>query len=212
MMRDWSLTVLVDSRQIPVKVIPQFCHAMAEGGCGIIQLRDKFLGTRALVDYGQALRDSTKREGLTLIVNDRVDVALAIAADGVHVGQDDMRVSDVRRIAPYLLVGLSVSSTEEIPRDLKDQPDYFGVGPIYPTASKADAAPAMGVTTLRTVSNTLMRMAPVVAIGGITVQNVGDVWEAGVDGIAVISAILQAENWKTAAIALQKRHHTPREL
>lgn len=209
-MRDWSLTVLVDSRHVPTGVIPQFCHDMAEGGSGIIQLRDKGLGTRELVDYGLALRDYTRREGITLIVNDRVDVALTIAADGVHVGQDDMRVSDVRRIAPELLVGLSISSADEIPSDFNDRPDYFGVGPIYPTASKTDAAPAMGIRTLIELRNTLMSSAPVIAIGGITVENVGDVWSTGVDGVAVISAILQAKNWKAAARALQKAQHIRR--
>jgi len=137
---------------------------------------------------------------MTLIVNDRVDVALAVDADGVHVGQTDMTVADVRRLAPRLSVGLSVSTEDEARR--AEQADYYGVGPVFPTASKSDAASPMGLLGLRRIVDRLRTFGPVIAIGGITQENAPEVWNVGVRGLAVISAILGASDYARASRSL----------
>ncbi|MCY0863313.1 MAG: thiamine phosphate synthase [Sulfobacillus sp.] len=195
---DLRLMVIIDPRQVPVDQLGAFCREVRQGGATVIQLRGKTRSTRELVTYGRALRVETRRHGLSLIVNDRTDVALAIQADGVHVGQDDMPVRDVRRMAPGLTVGLSVSAPEEIPAQPADWPDYFGVGPVYATSSKDDAGDPLGVEGLRSLWQECRRIAPVVAIGGITPTNVGPLWQLPVAGVAVISAVVLAPDKKLA--------------
>lgn len=186
-----KLMVLVDPGFLAEKRLGAFCREIAKGGATVVQLRDKKSGTRTLIRYGRALRGATRREGLELVVNDRVDVALAVQADGIHVGQDDMAVQDVRRLAPRPYVGLSVRDVGEMPQG-PDIPDYFGVGPVFPTGSKPDAGADIGIEGLHEMVQRLRSIAPVVAIGGITGANAEAVWKAGVDGLAVISSVRDA--------------------
>ncbi|MCY0881173.1 MAG: thiamine phosphate synthase, partial [Firmicutes bacterium] len=123
------LHVLMDPGQVRLADIPAFCQAIRQGGASVVQLRGKKSTTRELIIYGQALRQATQACALRLVVNDRVDVALAVSADGVHVGQDDMPVDRVRRLAPHLWVGLSVSTAEELEEARRTRPDYIGLGP-----------------------------------------------------------------------------------
>lgn len=137
-------------------------------------------------------------------MDDRVDVALAVDADGVHVGQDDVEVADVRRIAPGLLVGASAGTLAELEAVVAGAPDYIGVGPVYPTPSKADAGDAMGLSGLRAmIAAVHAHNLPVVAIGGITQRNAAAVWAAGVDGMATISAVMGAPSWLEACRGLR---------
>lgn len=187
-MIDLTLMVLVDPATVPEEMIPDFCDRVRQGGATVIQLRGKNTTTRDLVHYGRKLRIETGQRRLGFIVNDRLDVALAVEADGIHVGQSDMRVRDVRKWAPQRVVGLSIRIEEDIPIE-RDRPDYFGIGPVFATASKIDAGEAIGVEGLARLTRKVRSMALSVAIGGITVENASAVWSAAVDGIAVISAV-----------------------
>jgi thiamine-phosphate pyrophosphorylase len=169
-----------------------------DGGATVIQLRDKAASTRVLVEEGLALRELTRQRGALLIVNDRLDVALAVEADGAHVGQDDMPVELARRLlGPGRILGVSASSRVEAERAIAAGADYLGVGPIYPTRGKADAGPATGVGLLREIA--AFADLPLVAIGGITAANAADVIQAGACGVAVITAVVNAEHIATAA-------------
>jgi thiamine-phosphate pyrophosphorylase len=162
--------------------------ATLRGGATVIQLRDKTASTRQLVTIGEQLRVLTHQYGALLIVNDRVDVALAVEADGAHVGQDDMPADRARALlGDHRLLGVSAATPSEA-KDALAYADYFGVGPIFQTSGKADAGPAIGIeaiTTLRQCVNQLL-----VAIGGLTSERAVAVITAGADGIAIITAIV----------------------
>jgi thiamine-phosphate diphosphorylase len=198
---DLTLQVLVSPEKLTLDQISGFCAAIARGGATVVQLRAKTDPNRAMIRYGQELREATRNEGLGFIVNDRVDVAMAVKADGVHVGQDDMPVPLVRAIAPNLLVGLSVSNLEEAHAARVQNPDYLGVGPIFPTFSKLDASAPTGVDQLAQIC--AMVDIPVVAIGGIGKLNVSQVWGYPIAGIAVISAVMSAEDKENACRSLR---------
>lgn len=208
---DVTLHVLVDPRQVPIEALEPFCRSLRQGGATVVQLRGKVQRGRELVRYGEALRLATRKTGLALIVNDRVDIALAVDADGVHVGQDDLPVPIVRRLAPGLVVGLSVGSAEELRVARRSPPDYIGLGPVYETGSKADAGPALGVAAFTGLCREANMVAPVVAIGGIQADNAGALWAAGARGIAVISAVMGAEDKEAACRALLESRVFPAE-
>ncbi|WP_053958497.1 thiamine phosphate synthase [Sulfobacillus thermosulfidooxidans] len=205
-----QLHVLIDPLQMSLESLPYNIQQMAQGGASVIQLRGKSATTRELLDYGQVVKKLCQQFGLTFIVNDRVDVALALEADGVHVGQDDMPVKIVRKLAPLMHVGLSVSSLEEILGAKNCPPDYFGLGPVFATLSKSDAGKPLGVDQTKQLTQVANEMAPVVAIGGINQNNVDQVWRTGISGVAVISAVIQATDKKQACeqlLAPDKYHN-----
>lgn len=198
-----GLHVLTDPRLSLGRVHPQVARAAIAGGASVIQLREKDASTLRMVEIGQRLRELTREAGVSLIVNDRVDVALAVDADGVHVGQDDMPISLARKLIGERCLGVSARSLEEAVRAEREGADYLGVGPVFPTESKADAAPAMGLEGLRTI---VARVSvPVVAIGGIKLENVDEVMAAGAVGVAVISAVVSAPDVEEAARRLNER-------
>jgi thiamine-phosphate pyrophosphorylase len=172
------------------------------GGADVIQLRDKNCGCHELVFVGRALRALTKRTKTLFIVNDRLDVALACGADGVHLGQDDMRVSVARQIAPHgFIIGVSVGTVEEAVRAEQEGVDYVAVSPVFSTASKDNAGPGHGLDAVRKIRNTVT--IPVIAIGGIGQENAQDVITAGADGVAVISAVVGSRDITRAARELK---------
>lgn len=192
---DLRLHVLVDPQAVSVEAAAAFVQEVAAGGATVVQLRGKQATTRELLALGRALREATRRQGLWLWVNDRLDVALAVAADGVHMGQEDMDLETVRRLAPQLAVGLSVGDQSELNQALQLRPDYIGVGPVYATASKPDAGAPLGVEGFRILAARAHEGGlRVVAIGGIDGDNAGPVWRAGADGIAVIGAVMRAQD------------------
>ena len=139
-----------------------------------------------------------RSSGIPFIVNDRVDIALAAGADGVHLGQSDMAVADARRLlGPEPILGLSITSAADLAASDLNGVDYLGVGPVFPTPTKADAAPAMGLEGLRAIR--AQTTLPIVAIGGLNAGNAGDVTAAGADGVAVVSAICAAPDPEAAA-------------
>lgn len=168
--------------------------AALEGGATIIQLRDKQASTRQLVEEGLALRRLTRERGALLIVNDRIDVALAVNADGVHLGQDDdMPVQLARNIlGPELILGISAGNHAEATAAIAAKADYISVGSIYATRAKADAGAPIGTQFLSELAT--RTNIPLVAIGGITAQNVEPVRQAGAIGVAVITAVVSADN------------------
>jgi len=176
-------------------------QAALEGGATAIQMRIKDAPTREMVEIGKKLRKLTDEYGALFFVDDRVDVALAVNADGVQVGPDDMPVRLVREIAPNLLIGVSVYSLGEAVKAERDGADYLGAGAVFPTKTKADAR-YLGLDGLREVLETVK--IPVVAIGGINHENVREVLRLGVDGIAVISAIVGAPDVKRATLEMRR--------
>ncbi|WP_461865960.1 thiamine phosphate synthase [Thermococcus sp.] len=175
-------------------------EAALKGGATAIQLRLKNASTREMIQIGNKLRKLTAEYGALFFVDDRLDVALAVDADGVQLGPDDMPVSMARELAPNLIIGASVYSFEEALRAEKDGADYLGAGAVFPTVTKKDAR-VLGLDGLRKVVKSVN--IPVVAIGGITHENVRDVLKTGVDGIAVISAVVGAPDVRRASEELK---------
>ena len=165
-------------------------HLLSLGGATLIQLREKRLPALQFYEQARAALAVAKRSGVLLIVNDRVDVALAAGAQGVHLGQDDMPPEAARRLlGDEVVIGYSTHSVEQARHALTLPIDYIAIGPIFETASKSDTSPTLGLDGLRAVRTTVGNV-PLVAIGGISHSNAGAVIEAGADSVAVISAVL----------------------
>lgn len=168
-------------------------HEVAEqslrGGAPMIQLRDKQRDLRYLYDEAVAIRRLCREHGALFIVNDRLDLALAVEADGVHLGQEDLPARLARPLLnPGMLLGVSTHSIEEARTAQAAGADYIGFGPVFPTETKSGTRPLVGLDGIRKVKAAVQ--IPVVAIGGITLEQVSAVMEAGADGVAVISAIV----------------------
>lgn len=171
------------------------------GGIDAVQLREKHTSARDRYELGRELRAMTADAGVDLIVNDRVDIARAIDADGVHLGDDDLPVAVAReQLGPDAVIGRSVSTVEGAKEADDEGADYLGVGAVYGTSSK-DTDSEIGLERVSTIAEAVE--TPFVGIGGITPENAADVIEAGADGVAVISAITAAENPEAATRALR---------
>jgi thiamine-phosphate pyrophosphorylase len=173
-------------------------EAALEAGVDVIQLREKDLSIRELFDMAVWMRELTREYGAGLLINDRLDVALSVGADGVHLGQSSIPASAVRKISGNgFMVGISAHGVEEATRAEKDGADFITLGPIYETPSKLKYGKPLGIDTLKEVKSRVS--TPVLAIGGIKLERVKEVMEAGADGIAVISAILGSDNIEESA-------------
>jgi thiamine-phosphate pyrophosphorylase len=176
--------------------------AAIDGGVTVVQFRSTQAGKRTLYDTAIALRTLTRGRGVALIINDHIDLALAVDADGAHVGQDDLPPAVARRlIGPEKILGVSVSTRQEFAAVDCSGVDYLGVGPIFPTGSKFDAAAPSGLAFLAEIVARSPR--PVVAIGGISLELAPEVYRTGVAGIAVIAALSQASDPAAAARTLR---------
>ncbi len=197
-----ALHVLTDRQWSRGRDMLSVAAAALDGGATVIQLRDKTASTRVLIEEGLVLRALTRERGALFIVNDRVDVALAVEADGAHVGQDDMPVEFARRwLGPERILGVSAATLKEAEEAVAGGADYLGVGPIFPSPGKADAGPATGVHLLTVLARRYT--VPLVAIGGITAENAAGVVRAGASGVAVITAVVSAEDVTAAARQLR---------
>jgi thiamine-phosphate diphosphorylase len=178
--------------------------AALAGGVDVIQLRDKMVETALMVEDGLHLRELTSQAGKPLIVNDRIDVALAIEADGAHVGQTDIPAAMARALlaAPRML-GVSTSEAEMARRAYEDQADYIGFGPLYHTSTKQTVAAPRGLAMLPQVLEAVP--IPVIVLGGISLDNIEDVVAAGADHVAVCSCIVAADDIERAAATLKER-------
>ncbi len=163
-------------------------QAIADAGCTLVQYRNKTGSSREMLSHARELRRMLGRN-VTLIMNDRADLALAADFDGVHVGQDDLSIEAVRRIVgPKLIVGASTHNPEQVRQADAANPDYIAIGPVFETASKANPDPLVGLEGVRVARSLTKR--PLVAIGGITLDSGRSVVEAGADSLALISALL----------------------
>ena len=201
---DLGLYVLTDEGLARGRSTIDVVVAAIRGGADAIQLRAKGLTTRQQVELGRALRALTREAGVLFIVNDRADVAVAVDADGVHVGPDDLPPADARAIVgPDRIVGVSAGTVEEALAARDAGADYLGVGAIYATATKADAGAPVGPGRIAEIKARVG--LPMVGIGGINRYNLGDVIAAGADGVAVIGAVVAADDVEAAARELKAR-------
>jgi thiamine-phosphate pyrophosphorylase len=199
---DLRLYALLDPAVAGGRTLPQLATSLV-GSATIVQLRDKHGSTRDMVATARALKAMLKPAGIPLLINDRVDVALAAEADGVHIGQDDMAAADARRLlGSDAIIGLSIKSLTQAAEASLDLLDYVAVGGVYATTSKDNTAAPIGTGGLRAIAAAIrarkMRY-PLCAIAGITAANAGDVIAAGADGVAVISALSLAADPAAAA-------------
>ncbi len=172
-----------------------------KGGADTIQFRQKVGTTREMIEIVRQLKQLCQDSGVTLVVNDRLDVAIAAEADGVHLGQDDFPIPLARKLlGESRIIGGSAASLEEAQKCLAEGADYIGFGPVYPTESKADADPVTGIKLLKQTVEAIP--LPIIAIGGINIENTPEAIRAGAQGIAVISAVCCQENPEQATQAL----------
>jgi thiamine-phosphate pyrophosphorylase len=188
------------------------CAALARrvalGGATLVQLRDKHSSTREMIARAREIKAALASARVPVLVNDRVDIALAAGAEGVHLGQDDMPIADARRLlGSPAIIGLSVKTMEEAVAAPVELLDYVAIGGVFATASKANPGPPIGTEGLASIVNALRRRAPdvpICAIAGINAGNAAQVIAAGSDGVAVISALAKAPDPEAAARELRR--------
>lgn len=202
------LYLLADTSLVPPDHLPGTVAAAIRGGVSLVQVRAKGLATLAQVALTRALAEVCRPAGVPLVVNDRVDVALAAEASGAHVGhigQEDLLPGDARRLlGPRAILGVSVGSPEEARLAEAAGASYVSAGPMYETTTKADAGPAAGEPLLRAVR--AATGLPLVAIGGVTAERAPALYRAGADGVCVGSAILRSPDPEAAARAFLAAH------
>jgi thiamine-phosphate pyrophosphorylase len=202
-MLDLRLYALVDPERANGLALDDLARRVAEGGATLVQLRDKYGDTRRLVDEARAIKAALRFARVPLLINDRVDVALAVEADGVHVGQDDMAVEDARRLlGRTAIIGLSIKSAAQAEAAPTDLLDYVAIGGVFATTSKDNPDPPVGTAGLRAISAVIRARAPklpICAIAGIDRGNAAEVIATGADGVAVISALSLAPDPAAAA-------------
>ncbi len=187
----WDLHLVTDRDLTCGRDLETVVQAALRGGVTCVQLREKEADTRSFIDLARRIHAYTRAAGVPLIINDRVDVALAIGAEGVHLGQSDMPYPDARRLlGPDRLIGLSVESIDDAVAAEAWDADYLGVSPIYLTPTKTELTEALGLEGLRRIR--AVARHPLVAIGGINIHTAAEVIRAGADGVAVVSAICSA--------------------
>jgi thiamine-phosphate pyrophosphorylase len=187
---DPTLYVVLDRTAARGRDLDDLLAAVVDGGCRMVQLREKEWPSGRLLPVARRLCERCRRAGVTFVVNDRVDLAIAAEADGVHLGQDDLPARVARPLLrPGMLLGVSTHDVEQARAAREDGADYVAVGSMFPTATKAEFQ-LVGPTLLRKLRGEIR--VPLVGIGGITHDNVADVVRAGADGVAVISAVCAA--------------------
>lgn len=208
---DLALYLVTDPELCRAHGVAETVRAAVAGGVTAVQLRDKTSERGDVYETALALKAALDGSGVPLIVNDHVDIAMAVGAEGVHVGQTDMPPEAVRRlVGPDVAIGFSTHNEAEIARLDPDIVDYAGLGPFWPTGTKANASPAL---TPSGRAPALRRLIPVptVAIGGITADRVPDAMASGVEGVAVVSAICGTPDPQGAARALRQAVDRARE-
>ena len=168
----------------------------------MVQLREKEMSDEEMILLARQLHEKLKPTGVPLIINDRVNVAMAVDAEGVHVGQSDMAYKDARRIlGPNKIIGLSCENMQQVVEANDFDVDYIGISPVFSTPTKTDTAAPFGLEGLREARR--ISRHEIVAIGGINVSNIRDIRDAGADSAAVVSAIVESANPMTAASVLK---------
>jgi len=198
-----SVYVLTDRHIAGERSIVDLIEAALRGGATMVQLREKEGSDEEMLATGRKLQQLTHQAGVPLIINDRINVALELDAEGVHVGQSDMTARDVRQlIGAHRILGVSAETVEEALLAEQAGADYLGVGDVYGTSTKLDGTPPIGLTGLAAVVQAVS--IPVVAIGGITLENAAATIQAGAAGVAVISAVVGAADPEATTRLLRK--------
>ena len=199
---DYSVYLVTDRRN---KTDDEFLNIIEEaikGGTTIVQLREKTASTKEFYDLALKVKEITSKYGVPLLINDRIDIALAVDSEGVHIGQDDMPADIAREIiGEDKILGVSASTVEEAKKAEIDSADYIGSGAVFPTATKDDAD-SVSKEELKEIVDSID--IPVVAIGGITVENAHTLKGSGIAGFSVVSAIMSAEDPKEASEKLKE--------
>jgi thiamine-phosphate pyrophosphorylase len=198
-----ALYAILDPEQIGRSSPDSVLRQLIQGGAKLIQLRAKTMSSRDFIELAQKARDLTIRFDCKLIINDRIDIALGSAADGVHLGQKDLPLEVGRKLLGDRLIGISTHSLEQAKEAEANGANYIGFGPIFETATKNTGYAARGLEMLARIRSAVD--LPIVAIGGITEANIQDVWQAGADSAAMISDILKADEVAAKVSAILAR-------
>jgi len=199
---DYSVYLVTDHRKKSDEEILEIIENAIKGGTSLIQIREKTASTKEFYSLSMKIKEITDKYNIPLIINDRIDIALAIDADGVHIGQEDMPAKVARKIiGKNKILGVSAKSVEQAIQAEKDGADYLGCGAIFPTSTKEDAA-NLSKNELKKITNSVN--IPVVAIGGINLENAEELADTGIFGFSVVSAIMNAENPKEVSKKLKE--------
>lgn len=205
---DLRLYALLDPERAGGRALPDLARAVVAGGATLLQLRDKHGTTRRMIETARAIKEAIAASGVPLLVNDRVDVALAAGADGVHVGWDDMTVEEARRLlGPEAIIGLSIKNADHVARAPFLLLNYVCIGGVFATTSKDNPDPPIGTAGLSRLATDIRARAPglpIGAIAGIDAANAESVVQAGAEGVAVISALSLAPDPQAATADLRR--------
>lgn len=198
---DYSMYLVTDRAIMTTATLSEAVEEAVLGGCTMIQLREKAVSTYDYYLLAKEIKAITDKYRVPLIINDRIDVALAVDAAGVHLGQSDMPASIARKIIGNdMILGVSATTKEEAEEAVNDGADYLGIGAIFPTDTKTDAK----IVTMQELKEIRSRISiPIVAIGGINKNNAGQLTETGIDGLAIVSAIIGQPDIRAAATELK---------
>jgi len=200
---DYRLYLVTDRDCLANRDLYESIEQAIRGGVTLIQLREKLVSSREFLDIAFAVKEITSRYQIPLIINDRLDIALAIEADGLHIGQDDLPLTVVRKLfGKDKIIGVSASTLDEAILAEQQGADYLGVGAMYATPTKLDAK-TVSLEQLAVIKRSVS--IPVVAIGGINETNVRDIMATGIEGVSVVSAILAKQDVQKAAKDLLER-------
>jgi thiamine-phosphate pyrophosphorylase len=200
---DYSLYLVTDRSLALGRATLDIVQAAVKGGATVVQLREKDCSTLEFIEQALSIKAFLKSRNIPLIINDRIDIAQAVQADGVHLGQKDMPLEMAKRIlGDAMIIGISAESIEDAVTAERGGADYLGVSPIYATPTKTDTAPALGLEGLREIRKAVK--LPLVGIGGLNRDTAADVIRNGADGVAVVSAIVAADDPAAATRVLKK--------
>jgi len=200
---DYSLYLVTDRGLARGRSTLEIVSAAVHGGATVVQLREKDCSTRDFIEQALTIKAFLKDRGVPLMINDRLDVAQAVKADGVHLGQTDMPLKVAKKIlGDSMIIGISAESQQDAVEAEKGGADYLGVSPIYATPTKSDTALPLGLEGLREIRKAVR--LPLVGIGGLNRDNAAEVIRSGADGVAVVSAIVAADDPQTAADAIKQ--------
>ena len=199
---DYSVYLVTDHRNATDEEFLNIIEEAIKGGTTIVQLREKTASTKDFYQLALKVKEITSRHDVPLLINDRIDIAIAVDSDGVHIGQDDMPAEIARKIiGEDKILGVSASTVAEAKKAEEDGADYIGSGAVFPTSTKDDAD-SVSIEDLKEIVSSID--IPVVAIGGITLENASLLNDTGIAGFSVVSAIMSADNPKEASQKLKE--------
>ncbi len=208
---DYSLYLVTDQDLCRGRDLVDTVMEAVAGGVTAVQIREKNASARAFFQLALALKRRLAKQDVPLIINDRVDVAVAADADGVHVGQTDLPAAQVREmIGPDKILGISINTFEQMEEAARNQVDYLSLSPVFPTPTKTDTTEPFGISGLKK-ARTLTRL-PLITIGGVNLENIHEIMSTGLDGVALVSAICSADSPEQAARTLAEKIRQAREL